>query len=240
MPNEHSSRRPDSALAHSSGADPTTCVRAWGDGTVLGFDVGGELTFISLVDGDMPDSTDVEAFTSYLWSPGLHAWARAQRRAWAEGRPVKTWIRRWDESSAGNLGPGSVSITPVLDSFGQISSFVAIIEARRSHGADPPVSDGVTRLQQQLSMEYSHLRRAREGLIETVTHELRTPLTSVLGYSELLADALADRLTVREAAQFDAIRRNCRRLEALAQDVQDLFRLTGSTAQGSMTDPRPG
>ena len=62
-------------------------------------------------------------------------------------------------------------------------------------------------------------RMARNEFVETVSHELRTPMTSIAGFVELLQDGEAGTLSPRQVRFVDAIRRNSRRLTALADDL---------------------
>ncbi len=61
------------------------------------------------------------------------------------------------------------------------------------------------------------LEGARSEFATSVIHELRTPMTSISGYAEILADM--GQLTPPQTRVVEVIARNCRRLEALADEL---------------------
>lgn len=70
------------------------------------------------------------------------------------------------------------------------------------------------------------LEHTKEQIISTISHELRTPLTAVVGYAELLEDALGEGstgLTPSEAVEI--IREQANHLLSLVGDLVDFARL---------------
>lgn len=82
------------------------------------------------------------------------------------------------------------------------------------------------------SHDVTPLARTRDEFLETVSHELRTPLTSMIGYLEIIEDAL-DLEDTGIAQEFEVIQRNTDRLLRLIDDLL-------LTAQGEPpSDRRP-
>jgi signal transduction histidine kinase len=82
------------------------------------------------------------------------------------------------------------------------------------------------------SHDVTPLARTRDEFLETVSHELRTPLTSMIGYLEIIEDAL-DLEHTGISQEFEVIQRNTDRLLRLINDLL-------LTAQGEPpSDPRP-
>ena len=67
---------------------------------------------------------------------------------------------------------------------------------------------------------FQELDTAKAEFMASVIHELRTPMTSISGYAELLGDDGS--LSTAQRRSVDVIGRNCRRLEALADDLLTL------------------
>ena len=72
-------------------------------------------------------------------------------------------------------------------------------------------------------------RAAKTEFVATVSHELRTPMTSIRGFVELLEDDEGETLTDDQRRFASAIRRNCDRLTALADDLLILSSLDTGT-----------
>ncbi len=67
---------------------------------------------------------------------------------------------------------------------------------------------------------FKELDTAKAEFMASVIHELRTPMTSISGYAELLGDDGS--LSTAQRRSVEVIGRNCRRLEALADDLLTL------------------
>lgn len=68
--------------------------------------------------------------------------------------------------------------------------------------------------------KFREMDTAKAEFVASVIHELRTPMTSISGYAELLGDD--GNLSEVQRRSVDVIGRNCRRLEALADDLLTL------------------
>ncbi|MET0955931.1 MAG: ATP-binding protein, partial [Cryobacterium sp.] len=68
------------------------------------------------------------------------------------------------------------------------------------------------------SHDVTPLARTRDEFLETVSHELRTPLTSMIGYLEIIEEAL-DLEDTGIAQEFEVIQRNTDRLLRLINDL---------------------
>lgn len=72
--------------------------------------------------------------------------------------------------------------------------------------------------------ELKTLDKAKDDFLSLVSHELRTPLSSILLYSEMLLDGLAN--TEEDRTEFlSTIVDNCKRLTRLINDVLDLSKI---------------
>jgi protein-histidine pros-kinase len=65
----------------------------------------------------------------------------------------------------------------------------------------------------------------REAFLHAVSHELRTPLTSIIGFSALLTDHMADQLSEDALGLVQRVRGSAGKLERLLGDLLDLDRL---------------
>ena len=83
--------------------------------------------------------------------------------------------------------------------------------------------------------ELKRLESFRREFIADVSHEIKTPLTGILGAVDMLEDC-GD---VQRGTLLEMLRRESRRLNALAQDVLDLARLErdGQSLERELVDP---
>ena len=82
--------------------------------------------------------------------------------------------------------------------------------------------------EQDLVDQLRDLNRQKDDFVSSVSHELRTPITSILGFAEVMEDAVTEP-ELRE--YIDVIQRNARRLADLVEDLLEL----GSTSASSPT-----
>lgn len=66
--------------------------------------------------------------------------------------------------------------------------------------------------------------RAKSEFLAVISHELRTPLNAIIGYVELMAMELGDRVTERQRTYLSRIRSNQRDLLSLIDDVLSFAR----------------
>jgi len=89
-------------------------------------------------------------------------------------------------------------------------------------------NDALERMNEELSianLELENLSRAKSDFVSMVSHELRTPLTSIIGFSELLAEAHVGELTGEQEEYIRQILRKGKDLLALINDLLDTGRL---------------
>ena len=82
--------------------------------------------------------------------------------------------------------------------------------------------------EQDLVDQLRDLNRQKDDFVSSVSHELRTPITSILGFAEVMEDAVTEP-EIRE--YIDVIQRNARRLADLVEDLLEL----GSTSSPTKT-----
>jgi two-component system sensor histidine kinase ChiS len=75
------------------------------------------------------------------------------------------------------------------------------------------------------NQELENLSKAKSDFVSMVSHELRTPLTSIIGFSELLAEAHVGELTGEQEEYIRQILRKGKDLLALINDLLDAGRL---------------
>jgi protein-histidine pros-kinase len=71
--------------------------------------------------------------------------------------------------------------------------------------------------------------RAKDDFFALVSHELRTPLTSIIGYTDLVAEVEADRLSEQGRDFLEIIRRNAGREMRLVADLLLLVKIREGT-----------
>jgi PAS domain S-box-containing protein len=71
--------------------------------------------------------------------------------------------------------------------------------------------------------------RVKTEFFSLISHELRSPLTSIIGYTEILAETEADRLTDEGRRFLEVVERNGRRELRLVQDLLMLVRIEAGT-----------
>ena len=75
------------------------------------------------------------------------------------------------------------------------------------------------------NLELENLSNAKTEFVSMVSHELRTPLTSIIGFSELLAEAHLGELNSEQEEYIRQIHRKGKQLLALINDLLDTGRL---------------
>ena len=138
---------------------------------------------------------------------------REHRRVWREryynlpeGRPMLlNRVETVGLRSDGTEFPAEMNVTTVhMAGEPMLLAYIEDVTARRQ-------------LEQEAAAVSDHL-------IATVSHELRTPLTSILGYTELLADVVAARVTEADlnaelTRMLQVVERNAARERGLVEDL---------------------
>jgi len=89
-------------------------------------------------------------------------------------------------------------------------------------------NEALERMNEELSIanqELENLSQAKSDFVSMVSHELRTPLTSIIGFSELLAEAHIGELSDEQEEYIRQILRKGKDLLALINDLLDTGRL---------------
>jgi signal transduction histidine kinase len=76
-----------------------------------------------------------------------------------------------------------------------------------------------------LNEDLQRTSRYKSEFMATMSHELRTPLNSIIGYSELLTDAIYGELNEQQLDRVDRIARNGEHLSKLINGILDLNRM---------------
>ncbi|HZH03357.1 MAG TPA: ATP-binding protein [Myxococcaceae bacterium] len=126
------------------------------------------------------------------------------------------------------------TVVKVMAHFGQLlraliaSGFKAYYTSQIHIEATLETNRDLERQNQRLSEANARLReldRLKSNFLATVSHELRTPLTSILGYSEMLVEGLAGRLTPEQTEYVRTIGEKGETLLGLITSVLDLSQI---------------
>ncbi len=113
----------------------------------------------------------------------------------------------------------SVRAVPLLDANGAIREWVGVhedITERREF-------EQMLRLARDEAMEAN---LAKSTFLANMSHELRTPLSAIIGYSEMMAEEIADGCEAQDlAADMGKVESNARHLLSLINDVLDLSKV---------------
>jgi signal transduction histidine kinase len=89
---------------------------------------------------------------------------------------------------------------------------------------------------QTMTTQLQELDRFKSDYIHAISHDLRAPLTVILGYVELLEDAVADQPDARQRDYTSHIERATRRLQHMVEDLLDAARLEAGSFQLDLGD----
>ncbi len=148
-------------------------------------------------------------------------------------------------------GLGAFLIAPVVGSEGLQATLVAAMESRPRIWSDRDIqiartmADGLAatlaaiRLYEQERSNLVALKKLDESkdlFLASVSHELRTPLTSIIGYLELLEDAMSQGdIPFTYSPMIDAISRNSERLLELIENILTASRIESGALQLAKT-----
>lgn len=143
----------------------------------------------------------------------------------------------------GSLYEEEMTITPVRDTRGEISHFIAIkldVSARKrteeeirklNEALEQRVRDRTVELElanrelDSRRLEAERASKFKDQFLSTMSHELRTPLNAVLGFSELLADEMYGPLNENQRRYLGHIHNGGQHLVRLVNEVLDLSRI---------------
>ena len=142
----------------------------------------------------------------------------------AEGNEVDTrewtWVRR-----DGSRVSVSASVSRVRDHAGRHVGWLDVVRDVTDRRAAEQALRQSLDMERETNRRMQELDRAKSDFVSAVSHELRTPLTSIIGYTEILGDDLADNLTPTQLELIGSIDRNGERLLALVEDLLQLARV---------------
>ena len=118
----------------------------------------------------------------------------------------------------------ALSVSPVSDHAGDV---VAIVIIARDITAQKAAETTLRRAKEAADAA----NQLKDAFLSMVSHELRTPLTSILGYLELLADSLEDRLDADERTFLDTSQASTQRLVNLVNDLLDIAKIEAGGVQ---------
>lgn len=157
----------------------------------------------------------------------------------SDQNPPDLFSKMWEDILSGRIWKGTVinrkktgeiyyeemTVTPVLDSGGKISNFIALKK---------DVTDRV-RAEEELQRKNIELGDAREmadtankaksEFLANMSHELRTPLNAVLGFSDMLLLGMTGSLTDKQMHYIRDIYESGRHLLSLINDILDLSKV---------------
>jgi signal transduction histidine kinase len=127
-------------------------------------------------------------------------------------------------------------VVKVMDSSGEVVGFLGVghdvTEQRKSRNL---LVTGLAK-EAEAVRRLETLDRAKDDFVATVSHELRTPITSILGYVELLIDAVSEQIDPTQVEMLLAVQRNGDRLRALADDLLTLSSFESGEFALNVTD----
>jgi PAS domain S-box-containing protein len=154
--------------------------------------------------------------------PGLHVVVHGA----AEGPQTRDWTYVHKDRTRITA---SVTTSAVRDALGQHIGYLAVgrdvTEQRRS---EEMLMSSLAK-EREAAERLRELDQAKNDFVSTVSHELRTPITSIVGYTELLQDGVAGKVTDAQGRLLEAVWRNGERLIALIEDLLTLSRIEAGT-----------
>jgi signal transduction histidine kinase len=127
--------------------------------------------------------------------------------------------------------PGPEQMATLAWTFTAVGTATCVLVALVAMAFERARVNSQARLQAaNIAFEEAHARaeaenRSKTEFLRHVSHELRTPLNSILGYGELVQEALADEGNLAHAADLEKIRDASQQLLALINDLLDISRI---------------
>jgi len=118
----------------------------------------------------------------------------------------------------------SISASPVRGEKGKIDGYMEIVQdttAKRKMQENEEIRKRLEEKNKQLK----EVNEMKSVFVSNVSHELRTPLTSIHGYSALLKDGMAGKMSDQQGEYVKIIFSETERLAKLINDLLDLSRI---------------
>lgn len=162
------------------------------------------------------------------------------------GRHPKGFFKQvWETITAGKTWHGTIcnrnkadrlywvesTIQPILNHSGEIEHFISIrTDVSALKKAEESMREKVKELK-GAKLDAEAANRAKSEFLSSMSHELRTPLNSIIGFSDLLANA---RLTASQNRQVNNIRQSGYHLLELINQVLDLSTIESGNVELSL------
>jgi signal transduction histidine kinase len=141
--------------------------------------------------------------------------------------------------------PGPEQLATLAWTFAAVGAATCVLVALVAFAFERARVGSQARLQAaNIAFEEAHARaeaenRSKTEFLRHVSHELRTPLNSILGYGELVQEALADEGNLAHAADLDKIRDASQQLLALINDLLDISRIEAGAVDLEFAEVTP-
>lgn len=158
--------------------------------------------------------------TDYDFFPPDRARAYQQRdmEIIEAGNAPQTWEQHEEDLRTGRKRWYSITKVPFLDGQDKALGIVGMI---RDITRDKEARDDMRLANEQLI----ELNLLKSHFLLTMSHELRTPLISILGYSEMLLNALLGDINEKQRDRLERIHQNGQHLLTLIDDVLDISKI---------------
>ena len=167
------------------------------------------------------DSRELEARAQELGvKPGYHVVTDVVAHGAEQDTRDWTYVRK-----DGSRLTVSLSVTAARDDDGRAVSFLNVVRDVTDRRAAEQALVFALDKERETNQRMLELDRAKGEFVSAVSHELRTPLTSIVGYTEILADADAQNLSEMQRQLVERIDRNGSRLLHLVEDLLTLARV---------------
>jgi PAS domain S-box-containing protein len=120
----------------------------------------------------------------------------------------------------------SMTISPIQTEHGSITGYLCAARDVTERAQAEEALQTALAHEQEAVERLKAVDGVKDQFVATVSHELRTPMASIIGYTEMLQEALADHPNAQALLDFlDRIDRNGNRMLVLIQDLLTLSRV---------------
>lgn len=186
------------------------------DGHIYEWNTGAHLIF-----GYTADEARGQHFSIFFTEEDRAAGAPQHelRQAFETGRAED---ERWHVRKSGDLFFASGMTNRVEDSDGQFLGYAKVVRDLTERKLAETEQEKLRRELAQTQSRVAEVSELTNYLLASITHELRTPLTTIIGYSEMIHEELADLGLSRPAGDILTVRQAAEGLIRLINDIVDL------------------